>query len=87
MVIALIANRQYKIRCRNRKIWFAIENTGDSPCWLGPFEYGEKITFVAQGDAYYYPWIELQNVVEGLGKMEQTFGEFWEKFDEKFPAI
>lgn len=29
----------------------------------------------------------LSPVVEGLGKMEQTLGEFWEKFDEKFPAI
>lgn len=62
MVIALIANRRYKIRCRDGKIWWALEDTGDSSCTLGPFEYGEKITFVAQGDAYYYPWIELQNV-------------------------
>lgn len=29
----------------------------------------------------------LSPIVEGLEEMEQTLGEFWEKFDEKFPAI
>jgi len=64
MVIALINNRRYKIQCRNGEVWWALienlaEDTGHSPNRLVTFEYGEKITFVAQGERYYYPWIAL----------------------------
>ncbi len=62
MVIALIANRQYKIRCKDGQIWWDLKDTGHSPNRLETFEYGKKITFVAQRDRYYYPWIQLENV-------------------------
>lgn len=62
MVIALIANRGYKIQCRDGEIWWSLKSLRRSPRRLDTFEYGKKITFVAQGDAYYYPWIQLQNV-------------------------
>lgn len=62
MVIALINNRLYKIRCKDGQIWWGLKDAGAPPRRLDTFEYGKKITFVAQRDRYYYPWILLQNV-------------------------
>ncbi len=62
MVIALIANRQYKIRCKNGMVWLEIKDARHPCVAMGAIKYGKKITFIAQGDAYYYPWIQLENV-------------------------
>ena len=62
MVIALIANQRYKIRCKSGMFWLEIKDARHLCVAMGAIKYEKKITFIAQGDAYYYPWILLQNV-------------------------
>lgn len=62
LIITLMADLQYEIYCKNGRAYWAIKGARRSLDKMDSAKYREKITFVAEGERYYYPWIFLQNI-------------------------